>query len=80
MNEDKLINKYLAVLKKVTTITARLRTKGEYTNKQLMDISMLLAGELPKMVFTEEELKVLAESSKLKSMSISVESTKGRGM
>ena len=80
MNEDQLINQYLLVLKRVNTITDSLRATGKFNNEQLVHASIILSQELPKMVFNEEQLKVLSESQKLKNMSFEVIDNKNKGM
>ena len=70
MDEDQLINQYLVTLKKVNDIIERMKATGDYDNQQLIDASIILSDELPKLMFNEEQLDVLRNSIKLKCMSL----------
>ena len=65
INEEKLINKYLSVLKKVNSIIARIRATGNFDKDQLDQITITLTQELPELVFNEEQLNVIKESKML---------------
>ena len=77
--KEKLIQKYLKLIKKVEDINSDLKRTGKYTNEQLVDISTRFALELPEAIFTEEEMNTIRNSEELKNMSIA-EENKSRGM
>ncbi len=68
MEEEKLIEQYFHILKKIERIVESFRDKG-YSAEQIDDLYLTLIQEIPPMILGEENVRKIVQSDKINNMS-----------